>query len=198
MPAVTVRQRPAETNRNFLGRLPDAQLRPFRGAKDTLKTMAQMALGDKGERNSSVRSFTTWVLGGIWPKDYLGEILAIRNCLVQMSPWKPDRPLFRYVNDPRHVEYIKSPARMVEEILQAGSTSVDCDELACMAATMGLCVGRHPQFVAMGFAPGSLSHVGTRVMEPKSEQWIWLDSVAGPREREAASRAQEILTWDLD
>ena len=183
---------------NFLGSIPTASIRPFRGAKDTLDLMAKLALGDRGERSVVVRRFTEWVIRDVHPKDYLGEILAIRNVLVQPSPMRPGTPLFRYLNDPRHVEMVKDPQRMVEEIMSNGTTAVDCDEQALMAATMAMQVGRRPQYVALGFSPGSLTHVACRVQEPKSGSWIWMDSVAGPRERDAAQRAKEILTWDLD
>jgi hypothetical protein len=182
----------------YFGKLPTATVRPFHGAHDTLRTMAELALGDHGERSMMVRHFTTMVLAEVWPKDYLGQILAIRHVLVQRSPWKPHVPLFNYTNDARHVEVVKSPQRMVEEINEHGTTAVDCDEISCIAATMALQVGRVPEFVAMGFAPDSLSHVGVRVREPKSQRWIWLDGVAGPREKEAAKRAQQLLVWSLD
>lgn len=183
---------------SFLGRIPSADVRPFRGARDTLRLMANMALGDNGERSALVRQFTTWVVADVWPKDYLGQMLAIRNVLVQPSPVRGGTPLFNYVNDPRHVEFVKSPRRMVEEIMAHGTTAIDCDELAMMAATMLLQVGREVEFVALGFAPRALTHVGLRAKEPKSGKWIWIDGVAGPREREAAERAQEILVWSLD
>lgn len=160
--------------------------------------MASAALGDRGERSMLVRSFTQWVVRDVWPKDYLGEILAIRNVFVQASPYRPHVPLFRYTNDALHVEVVKDPARMVEEIIDQGTTAVDCDEIALMAATMALQVGREPEFVALGFEPGALSHVGVRVREPKSGQWIWVDGVAGPREAEAAQRAVETKHWSLD
>jgi hypothetical protein len=160
--------------------------------------MSAMALGDRGERSPVVRQFTTWVLADVWPKDYLGEILAIRNVFVQPSPMRPGTPLFRYTNDPRHVEFIKDPLRQVEEILQHGTTAVDCDESAMMAATMALTIGREVEFVAMGFGGDALTHVAVRVKEPKSKKWILLDSVAGPREKEAAHRARKILVWNLD
>jgi hypothetical protein len=160
--------------------------------------MSAMALGDRGERSPVVRQFTTWVLADVWPKDYLGEILAIRNVFVQPSPMRPGTPLFRYTNDPRHVEFIKDPLRQVEEILQHGTTAVDCDESAMMAATMALTIGREVEFVAMGFGGDALTHVAVRVKEPKSKKWILLDSVAGPRETEAAHRARKILVWNLD
>lgn len=106
--------------------------------------------------------------------------------------------MFRYLNDPRHVEFVKDPQRMVTEIMQQGTTAVDCDEQALMLATMAMQLGRRPQFVALGFTPNSLTHVACRVQEPKSNEWIWMDGVAGPREREAAMRAKQILVWDLD
>lgn len=182
----------------FLGTDPRATLRPFAGPKDTLELMAQHALGPNGEQNMLCRWFTEFVLRDLHPKDYLGEILAIRNVFVQPSPWRPGSQLFRYANDPRHVELVKTPRRMVEEIRERGNTVVDCDDIATMAATMGLLVGREVELVAMGFEPGQLSHVGCRIKEPKTSRWIWVDGVAGPREREAAQRAKELLVKSLD
>jgi hypothetical protein len=175
-----------------------ASVNSFRGARDTLREMVRVSLGDDGERSVLVRQFTESVLLDIWPKDYLGQILAIRNMLVQPSPFRKGVAMFAYANDPRHVEMVKTPRRMVEEIMQRGATTVDCDDISVMAATMAMVVGRRPQFVALGFEPDHLTHVALRVQEPKSEAWIWMDAVAGPREREAAERAKEILVWDLD
>lgn len=171
---------------------------PFQGPRDTLAAMERIALGARGEQSLIVRQFTEWVTHDVWPKDYLGEILAIRNCFLQPSPTRSGAPMFRYMNDPRHVEWIKDPQRQVEEIYDQGSTTVDCDEIALMGATMGLQLGREVEFVAVGFQPGQLTHVGTRIKEPKTGSWIWVDPVAGPREREAAATAREVLKWSLD
>lgn len=182
----------------FLGKLPEVSLAPFRGARDTLRLMADKALGPRGEQSALVRHFTTWVIADVAPKDYLGEMLAIRNCFVQPSPSRPGTPLFRYSNDPRHVELVKDPQRIIEEIIQHGTTIIDCDESTLLMATMLLQVGRKVEFVALGFEPNALTHVGVRAEEPKSNRWVWMDSVAGPREAEAARRAKEILVWSLD
>lgn len=330
----------------FLGTTPEqARVSPFRGPRDTLEAMARIALGPRGEQSLLVRQFTETVTREVWPKDYNGEILAIRNVFLQPSPTDPNRRLFRYMNDPRHVEWIKDPQRQVEEIQEHGSTTVDClpestlvltrdqviplqgvvpgteiwgldgwtrvkalaykdvltvsgarmsngsvvrstkkhpfmvelcekhdedwarpspcecesrrrvklpfsdlqpemvvtsprpqalrvkelfhdvaevacydletesgyvylpehdvtvhncDEIALMGAVMALQLGREVEFVALGFAPGQLTHVGFRVKEPKSNRWIWVDPVAGPREREAAATAKEMLRWSLD
>jgi hypothetical protein len=189
---------PLGPNAPFLGTLPKTELGAFRGPKDTLELISQHALGQYGERSMIVRQFAEWVLRGVQPKDYLGEILAIRNVFVQPSPWLPGFAMFHYVNDPRHVEMVKTPERMVLEIREQGSTLVDCDDVTCMAATMGLCMGRNVELVALGFAADSLSHVAVRVQEPKTNQWIWLDGVAGPREKDAAGRAKTMFMKSLD
>lgn len=176
---------------------PPARVTAFEGPKHTLEVMERVALGARGEQSFRVRQFTEFVIRGLWPKDYLSEIIAIRNVFLQPSPWTA-RPLVRYTNDPRHVELVKDPERLVTEINQLGSTIADCDEIACLAGTMALSLGREVEWVALGFAPRTLSHVGVRVLEPKSHEWIWLDAVAGPREREAASRAQTVAFWSLD
>lgn len=182
----------------FLGALPQATVKPYRGPRATLEKMAEHILGDHGERSMLVRQFTEWVVRGVRGKDYLGQILAVRNCLVAPSPWLPGVPLFNYANDPRHVELIKTPDKMVREILEHGAAVVDCDEVTCMGATMLCQIGREVELVAMGFAPGALSHVAFRCKEPKSERWILCDGVAGPREKEAAGKAKELMVYSLD
>lgn len=182
----------------LLGKLPTSTVATFQGPEDTLRLMASMAMGDLGERSMLVRQFATWITRDVEPKDYLGEILAIRNVFVQRSPFRDGVPLFRYANDARHVEVVKSPLRQVEEIYETGSTVVDCDEIAASAATFLLQHGRAVELVAMGFEPGTLTHVGVRAREPKTKRWIWIDGVAGPREAEAASRAKELLVLSLD
>lgn len=170
---------------------------PFQGPKTTLNQMRDFTLGNEGEKSMLVRQFVEWFLQGVQPKDYLGEIIAIRNVFVQPSPYNPSLSMFRYTNDPRHVEMVKSPERCVREILQNGTSLVDCDDIATCAATFALQCGREVEIVALGFAPGQLSHVGVRVKEPKSGRWIWLDGVAGPREREAAARAKTVIIESL-
>jgi hypothetical protein len=178
--------------------VPPSRIGPFKGPKDTLVSMERMALGPRGEQSPVVRRFTEAVIRDVHPKDYLSEIIAIRNVLVQPSPMRPPTPLFRYLNDPRHVEWIKDPQRVVEEIDTFGTCALDCDESVVFGATMALQLGREVELVALGFQPRQLTHVGFRVKEPKTGKWIWIDPVAGPREAEAAHRAKEIVFHSLD
>lgn len=180
-----------------VGPTPPARIVPFRGPDHTLERMEVAALGPRGEQSVKVRQFTEAVTRHLEPKDYLGEILAVRNVFLQRSP-VTGAPLFRYLNDPRHVELIKDPERLVAEVEAYGSTQADCDELTCLAGAMALCLGREVEWVAMGFQPGSLTHVACRVREPKSGRWIFVDAVAGPREREAMTRAKNKKFWSID
>lgn len=172
---------------------------PFVGPQHTLDKMAEHVLGVAGEQSFAVRQWTEFVVRGVCPKDYLGEILAIRNSFVQPSPFLNNGiPTIRYTNDPRHVELVKTPERIVREIFNTGTCLCDCDEAAELAATMCLQVGKNVDLIAMGFARNQLSHVAIRAQEPKSGVWILLDGVAGPREQEAAGRAVELLVKHLD
>jgi len=188
----------AKPEKALIGQPAPYRLRPFSGAEDTLRSMSRAALGDRGEKSFRVRQFAEWIVRDIEPKDYLGEIVAVRNVFVQRSPMRKGSALFRYTNDPLHVELVKDPERLVEEVELHGSTLADCDEIVCLAGTCCLQLGREVEWIALGFGGGDqYTHVGLRVKEPKSGRWIWLDGVAGPREREAAMRATKVMPWSL-
>jgi hypothetical protein len=169
---------------------PPTTISGFTGAPDTLDAMVQAAHGDRGERSMLVRSMTEEITKGLVPKDYLGEIVAIRNWVAQYV---------RYMNDPLHVELVKDPERLIEEYLARGVAVADCDEIACLIATMALQIGRVCEYVVAGFgAPGHYSHVFVRVLEPKSGKWIVCDPVAGTNERQMLGRITTYETRSLD
>ena len=158
----------------------------FTGAPDTLQKMVKAAQGDRGERSMLVRATVEDIVAGLAPKDYLGEILAVRYWVTTHV---------RYANDPVHVELIKAPETILGEQLSRGIAVGDCDDIACLMGTMHLCLGREVQFVAVGFGePGGLSHVFERAREPRTGAWIICDPVAGTREREMACR---VTTWEV-
>src|SRR5690606_31993173 len=108
-------------------------LTSFKGSADTLKLMQRQVWGERGEKSLIVRQMTEHIIRGLHPKDYLSEILALRNwCTTEL----------RYTNDPLHVEWIKDPQRLVEEYIQHGKALADCDEIAELIATMALQCGR--------------------------------------------------------
>lgn len=94
-----------------------SQLSGFTGAPDTLRAMVEAAQGLRGEKSMVVRNLVDEIVKDIHPKDYAGEIVAIRN-------WAAT--YLRYTNDPLHVELIKDPQRLVEEFYQRGVAIADC------------------------------------------------------------------------
>jgi hypothetical protein len=169
---------------------PQTTLSGFSGAPDTLYAMVAAAQSPRGEQSAVVRSVAERIVGKMQPKDYLGEILAVRNFVAEHC---------RFTNDPLHVERVKDPQRIVEEIATQGWAACDCDESALLIATLCLQLGRVAEFVVAGFGErGHYSHVFTRVLEPKSNQWVVCDPVAGTQEREMLGRITTYVVYSLD
>jgi hypothetical protein len=169
---------------------PPHTIRPFRGPETTIQTMREMAQGNRGERSVLVRSVTESVVRQLQPKDYLSEILAVRHFAATRC---------RYLNDPLTTEFVKDPQRMIEEILAHGKTTVDCDEIALLIATMLRQLGREADYVTVGFGiPGRFSHVFARGLEPRSNTWIICDPVAGTGESGMAHRVRTHKIWKID
>lgn len=171
---------------------PPQTLRAFHGPRDTITEMVRAVLGPRGEKSIRVRTFTESAVRELQPKDYLSEIIAVRNLAMARV---------RYLNDPTAVELVKDPERLVEEIEAVGIASGDCDDVACLIATMGRQLGREAEFVTVGFEvlrPNNFSHVFARVKEPKSGRWIICDPVAGTTEARMAERVSTYKTWRID
>lgn len=169
---------------------PPHTIKPFRGPETTIETMREMAKGPRGERSVLVRSVTESVVRELQPKDYLSEILAVRHFVATRC---------RYLNDPLTTEFVKDPQRQVEEILARGKTTVDCDEMALLIATMARQLGREADFVTVGFGlPGRFSHVFARVLEPRSNAFIVCDPVAGIGEAAMLRRVKTYKIWKID
>jgi len=169
---------------------PSYQLSGFSGARDTLRAMVEAAQGAYGERSALVRRATEEAIGRLAPKAYGPEILAV-------GYWVTKNVI--YVNDPLHVELLKTPERLVREVREQGFARGDCDDIACLTGTMALQLGRQAQFVVVGFSgPGDFSHVFCRVKLPKTEQWIVIDPVAGSNIRSMLGRVRTYQLWSLD
>lgn len=169
---------------------PPHSIRPFRGPEDTIAEMSRMVVGPRGEQSIVVYRATEHVVRGLQPKDYLSEILAIRN-------WVAEK--VRYKNDPLAMETISDPERLIGEIAQHGRATADCDDIGTLMATMQRQVGREAQFITVGFGrPGKFSHVFVRVKEPKSGRWIVCDPVAGLNEESMLARVTTWRAWRID
>ncbi len=148
-----------------------------------------------------VRSMAEQAVHQLQPKDYLSEMIAIRN-------WVATH--LRYTNDSLTTEVVKDPQRLVEEILARGKAIADCDEIGEIIATMCRQVGREAEFVTVGFSgpkiwkraqhwnSNEFSHVFARAKDPKSGQWIVLDPVAGTDEAKMLRRVTSWRAWRID
>lgn len=96
---------------------PPTQLGPFSGPDDTLREMVKLALGPRGEQSTMVRSMKDSIVRYLTPKDYLGEILAVRNFAHEKV---------RYSNDAAGVEQVQDPQRICEQIVSHGNAVGDC------------------------------------------------------------------------
>lgn len=169
---------------------PPSTFAPFRGPETTVREMIRAIKGPRGEASVRVRSFTERVVRGLQPKDYLGEILAVRYAVAEFV---------RYTNDPVSIEWVKDPERLVEEIDATGRAVGDCDDEATLMATMLRQLGRTVELITVGFGfPGSFSHIFPRVKEPKSGLWIVTDPVAGTNEARMLDQVKTWKIWRID
>lgn len=89
--------------------------------------------------------------------------------------WVEDHTTF--LRDPRGAELLHDPALMVCSILTHGNIHVDCDDVAMLAAALGMAVGLRARFTVVGFnSPASpFRHVWTDLSDPRAERWIEMD-----------------------
>jgi transglutaminase-like putative cysteine protease len=169
---------------------PQYTISPFSGPADTIRTMVDMVRGQRGERSMVLYGVTAEVVRGIQPKDYLSEILAVRNFVAEKV---------KYLNDPLTTELVRDPQNLIEQVMKSGKAVGDCDDIATLMAAMARQLGRDAEFITVGFgAPGKYSHVFTRVKEPKSGVWIVCDPVAGTEESRMLSRVSTWKSWVID
>jgi hypothetical protein len=169
---------------------PPARIRRFTGAPDTMRLMIGQILGRRGEQSLYVRTMVEEAVRGLQDKDYLSEIIAWRNFVAARV---------RYANDQLHQEMVKDPQRLCEEIRAYRRAVGDCDDIASLMTTGGLCLGRVSDLVCVGFgAPGKYSHVFGRIKEPKSGKMLVCDPVAGTDEGKMLRRVTTFQIWRLD
>lgn len=169
--------------------VPPSTLAPFRGPSTTVHKMLEHVAGPRGERSVLVRNCAEHAIRHVQPKDYLSEIVAVRN-------WVAEHCYF--TNDALTTEWVKDPERICEEVVRYGRARIDCDDYASLLAAMLRSIGREVEFVVVGFgAEGNYSHVLTRVREPKSGRWIVVDPVAGTTEGQMLRRVKTSRTYQI-
>ena len=79
--------------------------------------------------------------------------------------------------DPLGVELIRSPIYLLRQIQEQGAAWGDCDDVATLAAALGMAVGLPASFVLLGFdSLGPFSHVYTQLWTQGG--WVEMDTTA--------------------
>lgn len=127
------------------------------GAKLTLDVMR--AYVHQYKADPAVRTAALELVRSLAQKDHLGEVVALHAFV---------RDHIRYVRDTRGVETVQTPPATLE--IGQG----DCDDKSTLLAALLESISFPTRFLAVGFAPKSLSHVlvETRV----DNRWIALES----------------------
>lgn len=74
---------------------------------------------------------------------------------------------WREVPDPEGVELLRTPASEVRQYLLGSGMSGDCDDIAMVAATLGIALGIRVRYVAVSFGPSLVpSHVYAELQSP--------------------------------
>lgn len=93
-----------------------------------------------------------------------------------LGEWVGDHTTF--LADPLHAEAINQVSRTLELIRRYDQAQIDCDDVAVLAAALGLSVGLRARFVAVAFgAPYDLAapyaHVWAE-LSPAAPEPVWL------------------------
>ena len=136
---------------------------------DTLRVMRAKA----NEAKKTLRPLAAKICAHLEPGDYNSEISAIYRWVCQN---------IRYAKDIYNVEYVQAPARLLE------SKQGDCDDIACLLASLCMAMGNECRFAVVGFEDGVPSHVfcqcavrtgvGVGGNAHGGKQWVTLDPVA--------------------
>ena len=163
---------------------------PFLGAPQTVALVKKYAL--ESQRSTSVRLLAEEIVCNLGSKDYLSEIIAVYYFVLHNT---------RYANDPRTIELVRRPERIVAELMAGKTPSLDCDDLVCLIAALCLSLGREVRIVTVAFQNAfyqgqrQYSHVILQVKEPRTHVWIVLDPVAAEDTNQMLKRTRFFKLW---
>lgn len=165
---------------------------PYRGAPQTVDVIRHAAL--QSQQHYANRLLAEAICHDLRSKDYRSEILAINNFV-----WGHTR----YMRDPRTVELVQAPYKIVEQI-QAGLTpQLDCDDMAGFISSLLLSVGCEARVVTVAFqnmfylGKRQYSHVFAQGYDPRSGVWVTCDPVAGIDTDQMLRRVVAFKTWPI-
>lgn len=133
----------------------------------TLLTLAHMrALVYREYLQPIVRLTATQIVTGTGGTDALEQAHLIRSFLVDHT---------EFLRDPDGVEMLHGPVWQLQQIHNSGLVSVDCDDVAMLAAALGKSIGLQARFVVVAFRSmrAPYQHVWTEL--GRSGVWVDMD-----------------------
>lgn len=96
---------------------------------------------------------------------------------------------FRYVRDPRGLEFVKSPEYAMDEINRTGQFQGDCDDASAFLAALMTSIGYQVKLVVIAVQgqDDNYRHIYPMVYLPRKKEWFALEATA--RQREAGWEA---------
>ena len=165
---------------------------PFRGAPHTVDLIKRYAL--ESQRQPIVRLTAEEIVSGLYAKDYASEIQAVYHFVVSHT---------RYANDPRTIELVRRPERLLQDIVAGKKPSTDCDDMVTLEAALLLALGRSVRIVTAAFnnaffrGKRQYSHVYLQAQEPRSKKWVTLDPVAAEETGPMLRKIKALKVWSV-
>lgn len=148
----------------------------------TLRLMARLA--NEAQLDPQLRLLWERICKGVRQKDYISEFAAVLNWV---------RQNIRYSRDPRTIEQVRTPQAVVRD------RTGDCDDMACLIATLVGLGGGISRYCAGAFQRGpdgqpALAHVWAEALDDKNGAWIVLDPVPERRVHQMLGQAIQVIT----
>jgi transglutaminase-like putative cysteine protease len=165
---------------------------PYSGTGRTVEEMERLARGPRGELSVELRLALEDVIRYVRPRDQLSLLAALHNWF--------DRH-YHFVKDPKGVEQVKDPVRLLEEIESLGRAVGDCDDASTFFGGSSRALGMEARLVRVGFRDptpeqqmgsegGRYSHVLAVVYDQYGRP-IVVDPVAGRRTPKMLKRVRQ-------
>lgn len=139
------------------------------GDVGTYITVAHMrSLSRAASYDPTTRTAAVKLVAGTSGKDGREQARTIRSFLEDHTS---------FLRDPHGTEALHDPKMLLRTILTGHIAYVDCDDVAMLAAALGLAIGLRARFVLLAFGtPTSpFRHVFAELGDPRTGRWYEMD-----------------------
>jgi len=143
-----------------------------------------------GVHDPSIRNRAEQLVGSCLERDERAEIECIFN-------WTKNH--FRYLRDPRGLEYVKSPEVSEAEIIKKGFFMEDCDGIVAYLAALLKSIGYPVRAVVISI-PGKgpdFKHIYLEVYLSKENTWLALEGTGRGKPMGWSARNERRRSYDL-